>query len=169
MLLFTHELNIFMASIKISGLPKNQNLKVGYTFEDIHLDLRKKYLIKHNLKQNPEINDIVLDYDYNAIRNSIKNLFNTIPGEKILNPDYGLNLAKFLFDPISTTRASDISSLISSKIERYEPRIKLNFLSVSPDVENQQYDIQIIISIPSLNQTNIPIRGSLNNTGYSYI
>jgi phage baseplate assembly protein W len=169
MLLFTHELNIFMASIKISGLPISQSPGVAYTYEDLHLDIRKKYLIKENLRQYPEINDIVLDYDYSAIKNSIKNIFNTMPGEKILNPDFGLNLKQFLFDPITNTRASDIASIISTKLEKYEPRVKITFLSVVPVPENNQYDIQIVISLPTLNQTNVSFIGALNNAGFSYI
>jgi phage baseplate assembly protein W len=156
-----------MASIKISGLPEPRNVSQKYTYSDLHLDLEKKYLIKNNLKQFPEINDLMLDYDLNAIKNSIRNIFNTTPGEKVLNPDFGLDLKQFLFEPMSDLEAMNISSMIKTKLPLYEPRIILNYVNVQTDFDNTEYRIEISITLPELSRQAFTISGALNSIGYT--
>lgn len=156
-----------MASIKISGLPEPRVQNKTFTYYDLRLDLQKKYLIKDNLRQIPEINDLMLDYDLNAIKNSIRNIFNTVPGEKILNPTFGLNLKQFLFDPLSDLRAMDIAGLIRSKLTFFEPRISLINVNVYPMYDTSEYNIEIIFSIPGLNAPPFSMAGALNSIGYT--
>jgi len=156
-----------MASIKISGLPEPRVQTNAFTYADLRLDLQKKYLIKDNFKQIPEINDLSLDYDLNAIKNSIRNIFNTVPGEKILNPTFGLNLKQFLFDPLSELRAMDIAGTIRSKLTLFEPRITLLNVNVYPMYDNLEYNIEIIFSIPGLNTPSFTMSGALNSIGYT--
>ena len=156
-----------MASIKISGLPELRVQNNAFTYADLRLDLQKKYLIKDNFKQIPEINDLSLDYDLNAIKNSIRNIFNTVPGEKILNPTFGLNLKQFLFDPLSELRAMDIAGTIRSKLTLFEPRITLLNVNVYPMYDNLEYNIEIIFSIPGLNTPSFTMSGALNSIGYT--
>lgn len=156
-----------MASIKISGLPEPRIQNKEFTYSDLHLDLQKKYLIKNNFKQTPEINDLVLDYDLNAIKNSIRNIFNTTPGEKILNPRFGLNLKQFLFNPMSDLIAVDIAGLIRSKLPLFEPRISLNYVNVLPIYDENEYNIEISFSMPQLNTPAIKMSGALNSIGYT--
>lgn len=156
-----------MASIKISGLPELRVSDKAFTYSDLHLDLQKKYLIKDNFRQLPEINDLVLDYDMNAIKNSIRNIFNTVPGEKILNPEFGLDLKKFLFNPMSDLVAMDIAGLIRSKLTFFEPRILLNYVNVYPMYDTSEYNIEISFSIPQLNTPALTMSGALNSIGYT--
>ena len=66
-----------MASIKFDNLKKNSSLiNQDYTYSDLHYD------IVMDGKQR----DIVLDYDDQAIKNSLIRIFNTIPGERFLFP-----------------------------------------------------------------------------------
>ena len=39
--------------------------------------------------------DLKIDYDEKAIYNSIRNIFNTKKGQKILNPTFGLDLEQY--------------------------------------------------------------------------
>jgi|LauGreDrversion4_2_1035121.scaffolds.fasta_scaffold00788_9 phage baseplate assembly protein W len=156
-----------MASIKISGLPEPRVQNKAFTYSDLHLDLQKKYLIKNNFQQYPEINDLILDYDLNAIKNSIRNIFNTAPGEKVLNPNFGLDLKQFLFEPLSELRAMDIAGLIRSKLNLFEPRILLNDVNVYPMYDTSEYNIEISFSLPELNTPAITMSGALNSIGYT--
>lgn len=156
-----------MASIKISGLPEPRVQTKAFTYSDLRLDLQKKYLVKDNFKQLPEINDLVLDYDLNAIKNSIKNIFNTSPGEKILNPEFGLDLKKFLFSPMSDLVAMDIAGVIRSKLTFFEPRIYLNYVNVYPMYDTSEYNIEISFSLPQLNTPALTMSGALNSIGYT--
>ena len=124
-------------------------------------------LIKDNFKQLPEINDLVLDYDLNAVKNSIRNIFNTTPGEKILNPEFGLNLKQFLFEPMSDLVAMDIAGLIRSKLTFFEPRISVNYVNVYPMYDTSEYNIEISFSLPQLNTPSFTMAGALNSIGYT--
>lgn len=157
-----------MAKVVIQGLPQQTNATQAYTYADIHLDLREKYLINNPLNQVPEINDFQLDYDIDAIKNSIYNLFMTAPGDKILNPEFGLDLRQFIFEPATANRAILLQRTLYDGIERFEPRILLQSVVVVPDMDNMEYQITITYSVPTLNISNARLFGTLNKNGYNY-
>ena len=101
-----------MPSITFTGLQKVQITSNNYTYSDLHLDL-----------SNPISKDITSDFDESAVRNSILNLFNTVPGQNLLNPEYGLNLLQYLFEPINETSGRQIGNDIVAGINTYEPRV----------------------------------------------
>jgi phage baseplate assembly protein W len=158
-----------MAKIVIQGLPEATNADLPYTYADLHLDLREKYLINNPMYQQPEINDIVVDYDIDALKNSLLNLFSTTPGDKILSPEFGLNLRQYIFEPVTRERAFDMQRTIFSGINRFEPRVVVSSVVVVPNFDAMEYNITIYYSVPTLNITNARLFGSLNKNGYNYI
>ena len=157
-----------MAIITLNGLPTNLNEGNSYLYADLHLDLDNNNNIENFLEQKPQINDLKLDYDINAIKNSINNLFTTTPGQKVLNPEYGLDLRKYLFLPATKDVAKSIRDEIYTQIARFEPRIKVNnvFITILEDVN--EFDITMLINIPSLDILNVSLFGTLNNNGYIF-
>ena len=119
-------------------------------FTDLHLDLKVEYTLHDELHRKPERKDIVLDYDLGAIKNSLSNIFSTLPGQKLLNPMFGCDFRRFLFEPISEARASLIGRTILYAINNYEPRISVTNINVYPDEENNQYIIDISYNIPNV-------------------
>lgn len=158
-----------MAKIVIQGLPQTRAADQPYKYTDLHLDLREQYTINDNFNQQPEINDIKVDHDIDAIKNSIKNIFYTSPGEKILNPEFGLNLRQFLFEPATTKNADLIRRIIFGEIERFEPRIVIRSVEVAPVFENDEYNITMTFAVPTLDITNVRLFGALNKSGYYYV
>jgi phage baseplate assembly protein W len=158
-----------MAKIVIQGLPEATNANLPYTYADLHLDLREKYLINNPMHQQPEVNDLMVDYDVDALKNSLLNLFSTSPGDKILSPEFGLDLRQYIFEPITRERAFDMQRKIFSGITRFEPRIIVNQVVVVPNFDAMEYNITIYYSVPTLNITNARLASSLNKNGYNYI
>lgn len=158
-----------MAKITIQGLPPATNFSLPYTYADLHLDLQQQYLINDPLHKQPEINDLKVDYDIDAIKNSIKNIFFTSPGNKILDPTFGLDLRRFCFEPATLDAGYELQRVIYTKLETFEPRIKLAGVRVEVDTDNNEFDITIVFSIPTLNIDNVILAGSLNNNGYNYV
>ena len=158
-----------MAKIVIQGLPEATNVNLPYTYADLHLDLREKYLINNPMHQQPEINDLVVDYDIDALKNSLLNLFSTSPGDKILNPEFGLDLRQYIFEPVTRERAFDMQRTIFSGITRFEPRIVVQQVIVVPNYDAMEYNITISYSVPTLNITNARLFSQLNKNGYNYI
>lgn len=125
---------------------KSQANSTKYTnivYRDLHLDIEKLYTNNDELHKLNEITDIVTDVNSKAIKNSIYNILSTMPGQKILNPEFGLNLTQWLFTNLSETNASLIKFNITRQINKYEPRVTLTNVIVTPNYEEQQYNIVI--------------------------
>lgn len=146
-----------MTSITFNGFRKNEITTNRYLYSDLHLDL-----------SNPVVRDFKADYDESAIKTSITTLFNTLPGQNLLNPDYGLNLIQFLFLPASNTVGRSIGERVLKNINLYEPRVKVQSVDVQVDSDEQMYTITLSMLIPALNQ-NIKINGTLDKTGFTLL
>ena len=64
-----------MGKIVLGTLPQLKDRKGPYLYTDLHLDLELSDNINNFLYQKNEIKDIKLDYNLNAIKNSLYNLF----------------------------------------------------------------------------------------------
>lgn len=60
-----------------------------------------------------------------AIRQSVLLLLATIPGERVMRPDYGCDLHRLIFSPADDTTAGLAIHYVRQAIERWEPRIEL--------------------------------------------
>jgi phage baseplate assembly protein W len=156
-----------MASIVITDLNKFPDER-DYTYKDLELDLNISYTKSNQLNSYKEQKDISGDFDVNAIKNSIFNIFTTIPGQKILNPVFGLNLLYFLFDTISSSNARLLGETILSGLTKFEPRIKIENINIATDFDNQQYTIDLFLSVPSLNITGLQVKGTLAESGFYF-
>jgi hypothetical protein len=67
------------------------------------------------------------------IEESLRILFTTRLGERIMNPSYGCALDGDLFEPMNTSRISYLESLIRTAIVYHEPRIDADNVKVEPD------------------------------------
>jgi len=162
-----------MANIKLKDIGTsdldNHSLKQDYLYKDIMLDLSPQYTYNGQLNKSQQLRDMDALYDVEAIRNSVVNCFLTSPGDKILNPTFGIDLRRYLFDPVDTYNTELIREDILVDLPNMEPRIILENVIVEADEENQQYYIMLQINIPSLNVYGLSLKGELNNNGYTLV
>lgn len=156
-----------MAAIVIKELNRLPKDRV-YTYSDLELDLIIDYTKNSALNNIREQSDIRTDYDINAIKNSIFNIFTTIPGQKILNPTFGINLLYFVFTGITTSNARSLGDIVLKGINKYEPRVNVDNINITTDIENQTYTIDMILSIPTLNITGLEVKASLAESGFYF-
>jgi phage baseplate assembly protein W len=156
-----------MGNVKITSLPKAREYDKSFAFSDLHLDIETPFTnISEALAQNNK-KDIQIDYDIGAIKNSIVNILTTSPGEKILNPTFGLDLRDYLFEPVSKTTADRISSQILTGLLDQEPRIRFNYPpEVIPSPDEKSYTINMRVSIPFLDVSEIFLSGLLEFDGF---
>ena len=142
-------------AIKISNLQQisDQYKQKDYYYKDLHLDFEKSSNFSTSLHRKIEGNDVKVDFDESAIRNSLKNLFNTKPGQRFLFPLYGLDLNQYLFEAVTEFNGQIIGEKIVKSIENFEPRVTLRQCNVVAMPDDNQYDITIIVDIPILNST----------------
>jgi phage baseplate assembly protein W len=94
-----------------------------------------------------------LNYDMVAIKNetaiarSLRNLVLTLPGERFFNPNLGSEVSRSLFENMSAISASVIQTEIENTIRNYEPRVDLIGVDVSPDYDNNNFDVTIRYNI----------------------
>lgn len=156
-----------MPSIVIKELNKFPSDR-DYTYSDLFFDLKIDYTKTNSLNNIKEQKDIIVDYDIEAIKNSIFNIFTTIPGQKILNPTFGLNLLYFLFSGISEINGRILGETILKGLQKYEPRVLVKNIDVFADIENQQYTIDMLVSVPSLNIDMFSLKSTLSESGFYF-
>lgn len=154
-------------SIKIDSLANvAQNNDVKYT--DLRLDFEYRYTQNSEFLKRGELIDLKVDYDLNAIKNSIRNIFLTNRGEKLLNPYFGIGLTNFVFEQVSESTAKTIGDAIVDNINTFEPRVKLVKVNIIAKEEDNSYQINLIIAVPQLKLESVNLTGILNNDGFNF-
>lgn len=86
------------------------------------------------------------------IRESLVILLSTVRGERVMLPDYGLGLQLHVFDATDNTTLSHIRSQIEDAILYFEPRIKLENVSIDATEHLEgRLLVNIDYTIPSIN------------------
>jgi phage baseplate assembly protein W len=155
-----------MAKINLDILKKPEDKQNPFIFTDLKLDLKIGKTLNNELEKKGQIKDIQTSNNLEAIRNAFISLLTTSPGEKILNPTFGINFGDLLFLPVSEPRAQVIGENIVSNLSKFEPRIRIIGLEVLAQQERQEYIINFEFTIPRFNNEPFSIKGALNQTGF---
>lgn len=84
---------------------------------------------------------IMIDNYVDEVKQNLKTLFLTAPGERVYIPDFGIGMRNYLFKNRTTSLDGDIKARIKQQIDTYMPFISIIDVQVwdSPDVENLLY------------------------------
>lgn len=98
------------------------------------------------------------------IRQSIQLILLTERGERIMLPEFGAGLKRFLFQPNTVATRRLIEEEISRSLERWEPRIRLENVSVEADNTDLHAALAIIrySLIATSSQQELQLRVQLN-------
>ena len=96
-----------------------------------------------------------------SVREVIRNLLLTSPGERLMRPEFGAGLLDFINQPNNETTRTLISNLVRKALEQWETRISVEDVSVLPDPQSLT-QVQIMIRYqmrhsPQLMQLNLGI------------
>lgn len=89
-----------------------------------------------------------------AVKNSMRNIFTWIPGERILLPEFGSNLRSLLYEGITPLTEERIAAEIRQCITEWEPRAQIEEIrnvSTVDDTEDNTMHLEVVFTIPSLN------------------
>jgi phage baseplate assembly protein W len=70
------------------------------------------------------------------VRESIRLILLTEPGERLMREEFGCGLRRFLFEPNTVTTRQLIRDRIAQAIGRWEPRVALEAVEVEADANN---------------------------------
>lgn len=68
-----------------------------------------------------------------SVRQSILLLLSTIPGERVMRPDYGCELHRLVFSPNDNTTSGLAIHYVRQALDRWEPRAQVMHLDAGPD------------------------------------
>lgn len=86
-----------------------------------------------------------------VFKQNLKTLILTEPGERVMDPSYGVGIRKFLFENFSQSLLSNIDSKIREQARTYIPAI--NILQINFDtsgIDRNTINIAILYSIPGV-------------------
>jgi phage baseplate assembly protein W len=156
-----------MGSINLTEFAKKENKLSSkpYTYVDLTLDLEPNFINNELIAVKKTYRDIKVSYDEFAIKNSLINIFNTIPGQRFLVPLFGSDLKAQLFQPITESRGVGIGKEIKRSIELWEPRVTIISIEVEGFPEEHEYRVLIVIEIERLKiRTNLT--GIIGQSGF---
>src|ERR1700736_4358537 len=82
--------------------------------------------------------------EHASVRQAILLLLSTIPGERVMRPDYGCQLHRLVFSPNDETTAGLAIHYVRQALDRWEPRIDILRLDAERNTEDPE---QLIISL----------------------
>ena len=104
---------------------------------NLYSDFRKDLLI------SPVSKDLALLKDEEAIKQSLRNLILTDPGERLMQPRLGAGIRELLFENITPGTLKLIERRVESTIESYEPRVDLIDISASSNFDDNAVQIKV--------------------------
>jgi phage baseplate assembly protein W len=87
------------------------------------------------------------------VRESIRIILMTELGERLMLPEFGAGLGAYLFEPNTATTRRLIQERISDALARWEPRVKVEGITVEEDPANPEAAIATISYQLVANQT----------------
>lgn len=87
--------------------------------------------------------------DLESVNQSLINIFKTRTKTRLFNPEFGTEFEDFLFELIDETTALEVFRLTIGAVERFEPRVLIDFARtrVIPVPDEHRYDITLEFQI----------------------
>lgn len=98
--------------------------------------------------------DAALSAADRSIREAITIILETIPGERVMRPDFGVGVHRMIFSPLTSGAISVLRERIREALLRWEPRIDLQLVTANVDPDRPGW---LFISLQYLvRETNTP-------------
>ncbi len=111
--------------------------RISRAFKDISL----------SFDPHPVTKDLTIIKNANAIKRSIRNIVQTIPGERFFNPILGSDVRNSLFDFVDFGTASVIQKEIFTAIENFEPRVENVQVEATAVPDNNEFEVNVYFDI----------------------
>ena len=109
-------------------------------YKDLDLDFNR----------NPVTNDIPTIEDVDAVKRSVRNLVQTNFYERPFHPELGCGIRELLFENYSPIIGIFLKRKISEVINRYEPRVSLQDISLDDDPDRNRLKLSIYFYVQNV-------------------
>ena len=99
-----------------------------------------------DLSFNPKLTnegDIAFVYDTSAINQSLFNILHTQKGRRLMDPDFGCDVHRYLFDPFDQNTVDKINGSIRFSFHKYEPRIRILSMNTKMNEDAYTYELNV--------------------------
>lgn len=113
------------------------------SFTDISVGLLKNYFTQ----------DVASVKNDESIKQSIKNIVLTAPGEKLFKPNFGSQVGKLLFEQLDPFLIDSIETDILNTIRNYEKRVIVTNILCVPDYDTNSISVDLeykIVGLPTI-------------------
>lgn len=111
--------------------------RISRSFKDISL----------SFQPHPVTGDLPVLKNERAINASIKNIVQTIPGEKFFNSFFGSEVRAQLFEQFDVTTTLVLEQQITDSVNRYEPRVNNLKVEVSARPDRNELGVTVTYTI----------------------
>jgi len=91
--------------------------------------------------------------DEQLVKNDILQLLSTIPGERVMRPDFGVNIRNMVFEQINDVTIDLLRDEIIAAISKFEPRVNLLSVSLTPGNDRNSLVIKMYCNFKQDPQT----------------
>jgi uncharacterized protein len=81
------------------------------------------------------------------IKSNLINLLLTYKGERVLNPQFGADLPRLLFEPINNDTLIKIENQIVTSVSTYIPEITITNIEITPDTDRNTIYVNVIYQL----------------------
>jgi phage baseplate assembly protein W len=67
------------------------------------------------------------------VREAIRIILGTNPGERVMRPDFGAGLERFVFEPVNPATVTQVETAVRQALVAWEPRIDVLEVRVTPE------------------------------------
>jgi len=92
---------------------------------------------------HPITGNVIVDRDYDAVENAIRNICLTPLKSRPFHPKFGTRLPSLLFEPDDISLRNEVRSTIRAGLKKFEPRIENLKIDISEPSDNQTIRIDI--------------------------
>ena len=111
--------------------------RISRAFKDISL----------SFEMHPITKDIPILKNEDAIKRAIRNLIQTVPSERFFNSYIGSEVKTTLFEFVDFGNATILEEQITIAISNYEPRVENVNVKVTPQPDNNAFEVNINFKI----------------------
>ena len=120
----------------------NNSKRANRIYKDLDLDFGR----------NPLTNDVNKLTDVEAVKRSVINLINTNNYERPFHPEIGSDVRGMLFEPMTPLTALNLQRKVAEVLNNFEPRINLQQVLASPDIDRNSYELKIMFYVIGSNE-----------------
>lgn len=100
---------------------------------------------------HPRTQDIVREFDEEAVKRSVVNLIKTRMYERPFHPELGCQIFSLLFDNFNSITRQICERTVKDVIDKFEPRARIETVTVKESVDQHALEITIIFRLVNSN------------------